>query len=308
MKCGGNVVKKMSRSGIIIILLCIPISSQIYADISFSVTMEGGCGSTFCIGDEMLFTISIDTSAYITINVATPESEQEIVRNLFKSRGEHDFTYTVVGPVGRHALVSKARDKYGKIIEDRCEFKVIDRRDSDNDGVSDSKDRCPRSACTSVDATGCPLDSDGDGVNDCEDQCSNSSCGRVDATGCPLDSDGDGVNDCEDQCPEEAGIPSENGCPETLPPEPPSTPPSSTSSVIHSGISSSLLYLAIPILLLIIGLLVYRMKKKDGKSKQSAKYSKKEQKKLREELDEDYIEDRISRKEYLKKKEELGDE
>ena len=51
--------------------------------------------------------------------------------------------------------------------------------------------------------------------------------------------------------------------------------------------------------------MIYRMKKKEGKLDKSAKYSKKEQKKLRKQLDEDYIEDRISRKEYLKRKEEL---
>ena len=267
--------KEKATAAMVLLLFFLPILSNLSADLSINIDIKGGCGSTFSIGDEISFTITLSESAYVTVNVSTPDDEKEVVKNLYRSKGEHDFTYTVVGPVGRHSLVAKVRDKYGKIVEDACEFKVIDRKDSDNDGVPDSRDKCPRSACTSVDATGCPLDSDSDGVND-----------------------------CEDQCPEEEGVPSENGCPETLPPEPPSSPPSPTSSLIHSGIPSSMLYVAIPIILLIIGLMLYRMKKKEG----NLGKSKKEHKKLREQLDEDYIEDRISRKEYLKKKEELEGE
>jgi OOP family OmpA-OmpF porin len=60
--------------------------------------------------------------------------------------------------------------------------------DSDGDGVTDDKDRCPNTpAGAIVDANGCPLDSDGDGVYDGIDQCPNTPRGtEVDKRGCPI--------------------------------------------------------------------------------------------------------------------------
>ena len=75
--------------------------------------------------------------------------------------------------------------------------------DSDGDGVLDGLDACPGTlkGCT-VDARGCPSDSDGDGVCDGLDQCADTPKGAtVDARGCPSDSDGDGVMDGADKCP-----------------------------------------------------------------------------------------------------------
>jgi len=76
-------------------------------------------------------------------------------------------------------------------------------RDSDHDGVPDSRDICPNTPIgVKVDEYGCPLDSDGDGVPDYLDKCPNTPSGvKVDAVGCPLDSDGDGVPDYLDKCP-----------------------------------------------------------------------------------------------------------
>jgi OOP family OmpA-OmpF porin len=76
-------------------------------------------------------------------------------------------------------------------------------RDSDGDGVTDDKDKCPGTPKgVEVDADGCPLDSDGDGVPDYKDKCPGTPRGApVDADGCPLDSDGDGVPDYRDKCP-----------------------------------------------------------------------------------------------------------
>lgn len=60
--------------------------------------------------------------------------------------------------------------------------------DRDQDGVPDSRDRCPNSPRgAQVDAQGCELDSDGDGVVNSKDQCPNTSAGaRVDEKGCAL--------------------------------------------------------------------------------------------------------------------------
>lgn len=83
---------------------------------------------------------------------------------------------------------------------------VVADKDSDNDGVMDSRDQCPNTPRgTAVDATGCNNDLDGDGVINSLDQCPNTPRGTaVNAVGCPLakDSDGDGVYDDMDKCPE----------------------------------------------------------------------------------------------------------
>ncbi len=89
--------------------------------------------------------------------------------------------------------------------------------DSDNDGVPDYLDKCPNTPVgVKVDANGCPLDSDGDGVPDYLDKCANTPAGvAVDVNGCPLDSDGDGVPDYLDKCPNTpAGVQVDaDGCP-----------------------------------------------------------------------------------------------
>lgn len=79
-----------------------------------------------------------------------------------------------------------------------------DEKDSDGDGIVDSKDNCratPRGVA--VNAVGCPLDNDRDGVPDSQDQCPDTPRGTsVDKQGCTVDgdSDGDGVSDSMDQC------------------------------------------------------------------------------------------------------------
>jgi OOP family OmpA-OmpF porin len=89
--------------------------------------------------------------------------------------------------------------------------------DTDGDGVSDPKDRCPDTPRGAVvDEAGCPKDSDGDGVPDGIDLCANTPSGtRVDASGCPKDSDGDGVFDGPDQCPDtpRGAMVDAKGCP-----------------------------------------------------------------------------------------------
>lgn len=77
-------------------------------------------------------------------------------------------------------------------------------KDSDNDGVMDSRDQCPMTPMgVAVDATGCAIDADNDGVLNNLDQCPNTPAGvEVDARGCEMmkDSDNDGVADANDQC------------------------------------------------------------------------------------------------------------
>lgn len=85
--------------------------------------------------------------------------------------------------------------------------------DRDGDGIADKDDECPDTPGLAK-FNGCP-DSDGDGVPDQKDECPDTPAGcPVDDRGCPLDSDNDGVIDCEDRCPTEAGVVSNDGCPE----------------------------------------------------------------------------------------------
>lgn len=94
------------------------------------------------------------------------------------------------------------------------------RKDKDNDGVIDRKDKCPETLYgVIVDKFGCPVDTDGDGIPDYLDKCARTppeAYNRIDQNGCPVDSDGDGVPDYLDQCPEtpaEAiGTVDEKGC------------------------------------------------------------------------------------------------
>ena len=85
--------------------------------------------------------------------------------------------------------------------------------DSDMDGVSDKKDKCPNTPTgVAVDENGCPIDTDGDGVPDYIDDCP-TEAGLTSLKGCP-DRDKDGVADKDDACPDVAGLVSLKGCPD----------------------------------------------------------------------------------------------
>jgi len=90
---------------------------------------------------------------------------------------------------------------------------VVEEKDTDKDGIVDSKDKCPTVPGLAK-YNGCPIpDSDKDGINDEEDKCPNVA-GTAKYKGCPIpDGDGDGVNDEEDKCPTVAGFARYQGCP-----------------------------------------------------------------------------------------------
>jgi outer membrane protein OmpA-like peptidoglycan-associated protein len=87
-------------------------------------------------------------------------------------------------------------------------------QDSDRDGFTDDKDRCPMEAGIAPD--GCPdKDSDGDTVLDSKDHCPTQP-GPANLAGCPVrDTDGDTIPDDYDKCPTEPGP--LNGCPDLDP-------------------------------------------------------------------------------------------
>ena len=85
--------------------------------------------------------------------------------------------------------------------------------DTDGDGVSDKRDKCPNTpAGVAVDLFGCPNDADGDGVADYQDKCPEVA-GLPSMKGCP-DTDDDGIIDAEDACPAVKGVISAKGCPD----------------------------------------------------------------------------------------------
>lgn len=86
-------------------------------------------------------------------------------------------------------------------------------KDSDNDGITDDKDKCPTVPGVAK-YDGCPVpDTDGDGINDENDKCPTEK-GLAKYSGCPIpDADKDGINDEEDKCPNVPGVARYNGCP-----------------------------------------------------------------------------------------------
>jgi OmpA-OmpF porin, OOP family len=87
-------------------------------------------------------------------------------------------------------------------------------KDTDGDGVTDRKDKCPGTPTGAlVDETGCIIDRDKDGIADNLDECPDNA-GIAKFNGCP-DSDNDGIEDRKDECPDKAGLAQFNGCPDT---------------------------------------------------------------------------------------------
>ncbi|PCJ66104.1 MAG: hypothetical protein COA58_08510 [Bacteroidetes bacterium] len=84
-------------------------------------------------------------------------------------------------------------------------------QDSDGDGVSDDKDKCPDMEGSRY-TNGCP-DSDGDKVADTDDKCPNDP-GKKRTFGCP-DPDEDGLVGKDDKCPDLYGDKSTQGCPDS---------------------------------------------------------------------------------------------
>jgi OmpA-OmpF porin, OOP family len=111
------------------------------------------------------------------------------------------------------ASLNRRNDRFGG---GRVGFfiKVGGEKDSDGDGVPDSKDECPDTPPgVKVDEKGCPLDSDNDGIPDYLDDCPDEP-GLPQFNGCP-DTDGDGIPDHLDACPDLPGPIELNGCPDS---------------------------------------------------------------------------------------------
>lgn len=113
------------------------------------------------------------------------------------------YTFGLGSPIVKKKEVTKIAPPPAPVVE----------KDSDNDGIVDSKDKCPNEKGVAK-YDGCPVpDTDKDGINDDNDKCS-TVAGLAKYNGCPIpDTDKDGINDEEDQCPTVAGLARYKGCP-----------------------------------------------------------------------------------------------
>ena len=122
-------------------------------------------------------------------------------------------TFMFTNNDSRDGIVSGKKDDY-LMHSAGITFNFGSKKDADNDGISDSRDKCPDTpAGVAVDKTGCPLDRDNDGVADYLDTCPDLA-GTVLLNGCP-DKDNDGVADADDRCPDVKGTVTLKGCPDT---------------------------------------------------------------------------------------------
>ena len=121
-------------------------------------------------------------------------------------------TFVFTNNDSRDGIVNGKKDDYLMHMAGLT-FNFGSKKDADNDGVSDSRDKCPDTpAGVAVDSKGCPLDRDKDGVADYLDTCPDVA-GTALMNGCP-DKDNDGVSDAEDRCPDQKGTVALKGCPD----------------------------------------------------------------------------------------------
>jgi OOP family OmpA-OmpF porin len=111
---------------------------------------------------------------------------------------------------------AKAQKKAVKRAKNEPYTPIYHDRDSDGDGVMDSRDQCIHTPKGEpVTPFGCPYDVDFDGVFDYEDSCKNEA-GPKENHGCPWkDTDGDGIMDNVDDCPQVPGLKRFRGCPDS---------------------------------------------------------------------------------------------
>lgn len=117
-------------------------------------------------------------------------------------------------------------DPDGGLHRSNSAYFTVYQTDSDEDGIPDNQDKCPREYAPNT-PDGCPVatvDTDGDTVPDNQDVCPNEP-GIPEWGGC-ADADSDGLTTQYDQCPTQAGPRENNGCPTPITPTP--TPPQVT--------------------------------------------------------------------------------
>jgi len=167
-----------------------------------------GIGASFYNGNQRYLMANAISGAGIQFKVTS--SFFVLLQTAYKfglTNGDKDNLNYSLGFVGslkeRKVATPKAIPVQPPLVE----------KDTDGDGIVDSKDKCP-SIPGVLKYNGCPIpDTDGDGINDEQDSCPKVP-GVARYNGCPIpDTDGDGINDEQDSCPKVLGVARYNGCP-----------------------------------------------------------------------------------------------
>ncbi|RYY97938.1 MAG: hypothetical protein EOO11_09520, partial [Chitinophagaceae bacterium] len=189
-----------------------------YYDGTFDAILPLGVGFKFNLADEAAIFLDGSYRVPVTTNRANGYHMMYGIGYAARVGRKQEAPPKEVPPI---PAVEKDSDNDGILDSaDKCptvpgvaQYQGCPIPDTDNDGVNDSLDKCPTVAGVAKYA-GCPIpDTDLDGINDEEDKCPNER-GVAKYAGCPVpDTDKDGVNDEQDKCPTIAGPAENNGCP-----------------------------------------------------------------------------------------------
>lgn len=182
-------IKLVSDKYVVVPYLSFGLGASMYTGTYFAAYAPAGMGLQFNLGQETFL------------------HTQFVHRSAISNLAVNHLTYSI-------GLASPLKDKKEPVIVTPPPAPVVVvEKDTDGDGILDSKDKCPTVAGTAK-YDGCPVpDTDGDGINDDNDKCPTVK-GLAKYDGCPVpDTDKDGINDEEDKCPTVAGVARYQGCP-----------------------------------------------------------------------------------------------
>lgn len=165
------------------------IGTSMYRGTYFMASGIGGLGLQFKLGEGSFIFLQSTYKSHISEN----------------SKENLNYSLTFASPIVEKKVVPVVAPPPAPV--------VVPEKDTDGDGIVDSKDKCPAVAGTAK-YDGCPVpDTDKDGINDENDKCP-TVAGLAKYNGCPVpDTDKDGINDENDKCPTVAGVARYQGCP-----------------------------------------------------------------------------------------------
>jgi OmpA-OmpF porin, OOP family len=216
--------KLLTDKHVVVPFLTAGVGASMFAGSYFAAYVPVGYGLQINLGDENFINLMFRSNIRVT-NLATNNYNYSLgFTSPLKDKVETKLAPVPVAPVKEVVKLAEEKDTDGDGIvdsKDKCptvkglaKYEGCPIPDSDKDGINDEEDKCPSVSGTTK-YGGCPIpDTDKDGVNDEEDKCPSVS-GLARYGGCPIpDSDNDGINDEEDKCPTTAGSKTNNGCPD----------------------------------------------------------------------------------------------
>ncbi len=180
-------IKLLTDKYTVVPYLTFGLGASMYTGTYFAAYAPAGLGFQFNLGQETFL------------------NTQFVHRSAISNLAVNHLTYSI-------GLSSPLKDKKEPVVVAPPPPPPPVEKDTDGDGILDSKDKCPGVAGTTK-YDGCPVpDTDGDGINDDNDKCP-AVKGLSKYDGCPVpDTDKDGINDEEDKCPTVAGVARYQGC------------------------------------------------------------------------------------------------